>query len=50
MVALEEKVGFTRFAEEVDRHGKDFLEDSDLAVMAEDLLAHCKAISGLTGE
>jgi hypothetical protein len=48
MVALEEKVGFTRFAEEVDRHRDAFLEESDLAVMATDLVAQCKAISGLT--
>jgi hypothetical protein len=47
MEALEEKVGFTRFAEEVDRYGDDFLEDSDLATMAMDLVAHCEAVTGL---
>jgi hypothetical protein len=50
MEALEDKVGFTRFAEEVDQHREDFLEESDLADMATDLVAHCKAISGLTDE
>jgi len=43
MEALEEKVGFTRFAEEVDRYRDDFLEDSTLAVMATDLVATCEA-------
>jgi hypothetical protein len=43
MVALEEKVGFTEFAEEVVRHGEDFLEQSTLAVLATDLVATCEA-------
>jgi hypothetical protein len=43
MEALEEKVGFTRFAEEVDSHRDDFLKQSDLAVMASDLVAKCEA-------
>jgi hypothetical protein len=43
MEALEEKVGFTQFAEEVDRYRDDFLEESTLAVMANDLVATCEA-------
>lgn len=43
MVALEEKVGFPEFAEEVVRHGDDFLERSTLAVLANDLVATCEA-------
>jgi hypothetical protein len=43
MEALEERVGFTRFAEEVDRHRDDFLDHSELAVLATDLVALCEA-------
>jgi hypothetical protein len=43
MEALQEKVGFTRFAEEVDRYRDEFLEESTLAVMANDLVARCEA-------
>ena len=39
--ALEEKVGFMRFAEEIDRYRADFLADSPLAVLASDLIVLC---------
>jgi hypothetical protein len=42
MEALEEKVGFQRFAEEVDRHRDDFLKRSDLATLATDLVVSCE--------
>jgi hypothetical protein len=44
MAALEEKVGFTHFAEEVDRHREAFLERSPLATLATDLVNSCGAI------
>jgi hypothetical protein len=44
MEALEQKVGFTRFAEEMDRHREGFLERSVLATLAEDLVASCGMI------
>lgn len=44
MAALEQKVGFTRFAEEVDRHREAFLERSPLATLATDLVNACNAI------
>jgi hypothetical protein len=43
MEALETRVGFQHFAEEVDRHRDDFLEDSTLAPLATDLVASCEA-------
>lgn len=42
MEALEEKVGFLRFAEEVDRYRTDFLDRSELAPLATDLVASCE--------
>ena len=42
MEALEEKVGFQRFAEEVDRHRDDFLNRSELATLATDLVVSCE--------
>ena len=44
MAALQEKVGFTRFAEEIDRHREAFLERSPLATLATDLVNACNAI------
>jgi hypothetical protein len=43
MVALEEQVGFVRFAEEVDRYREAFLEEAPLATLANDLVALCEA-------
>ena len=43
MEALEEKVGFLRFAEEVDRHRTNFRDRSELAPLAADLVAKCEA-------
>ena len=42
--ALERKVGFDRFAQEMDRHRDAFLERSPLATLATDLANACSAI------
>jgi len=44
MTALEEKVGFTRFAEEIDRHREKFFERSTMATLATDLVHSCGAV------
>jgi hypothetical protein len=44
MEALEHKVGFTKFAEEVDRHRDRFFERSPLATLATDLINTCTAV------
>jgi hypothetical protein len=43
MVALQEKVGFVRFAEEVDQYREAFLEESPLATLANDLVVSCES-------
>jgi hypothetical protein len=43
MEALEEKVGFLRFAEEVDRYRTDFQDRSELATLAADLVVSCES-------
>jgi hypothetical protein len=47
MEALEQKVGFTRFAEEIDRYREEFLERSPLATLATDFVNACSAIGQL---
>jgi hypothetical protein len=44
MEGLEQKIGFTRFAEEVDRHRDDLFERSPVAPLAKDLVYSCRAI------
>jgi hypothetical protein len=43
MLALEEKVGFVRFAEEVDQYRETVLAEGPLAPLANGLLALCEA-------
>ena len=38
------QIGFTRFAEEVDRHRDDLFERSPVAPLAKDLVYSCRAI------
>jgi hypothetical protein len=45
MATLQEKVGFQRFAEEVDRHREAFFERSPMATLATDLINICGAIA-----
>lgn len=44
MEALQDRVGFLAFAEEVDAHGRRFLEESALRTLVADLLGRCTAI------
>jgi hypothetical protein len=46
MAALQEKVGFLRFAEEIDRYRNSFFERSPMATLATDLVNSCSAIAG----
>ena len=50
MEALQEKVGFDRFAEEVDSHRTDFREHSELGQLATDLVAKCEATAHAYGD
>ena len=45
MVALETRVGFERFAEEIERHRDHFFDRSDLRAEAVDLIGRCTAVS-----
>lgn len=44
MEALQSRVGFAAFADQVDAHGRFFMERSDLRVLADDLFGRCTAI------
>jgi hypothetical protein len=44
MEALEEKVGFQEFAEQVAIYGKQMMERSDLRDLTTDLIARCTAV------
>lgn len=44
MEALQDRVGFVAFAEEVDAHGQRFLEASALRTLVADLIGRCTAI------
>lgn len=44
MEALEERVGFMVFADQVDRYRDSLVERSDLGDLASDLLARCTAL------
>jgi hypothetical protein len=50
MEALQEKVGFERFAEEIDRHRRDFRDQSELGPLATDLVAKCEATARVHGD
>jgi hypothetical protein len=44
MEALQDRVGFLAFAEEVDTHGRRFMEGSEFRFLAADLLGRCTAV------
>ena len=46
MAALQDKVGFERFAVEIERHRNAFFERSPMATLAADLVDACGAVAG----
>jgi hypothetical protein len=50
MATLQEKIGFQRFAEEIERHRNAFFERSPMATLATDLVNACSAVAGETKE
>ena len=46
MTTLQDKVGFKRFAEEIERYRNAFFERSPMATLAADLVNACGVVAG----
>lgn len=47
MEALQTRIGFEKFAEQVERHGQQIAESAGARMVSKDLLARCSAVGRL---